>query len=241
MKSLYKYIEEAIERVGTLPFTLEEFDELCECVCEGDYDEGDIWKVLWPIVIEKYGEDIWWCLIGYIEGSYNGKNAHKLYSDLKRMPIPRLKRLLGAGSYGAALNIGDDKVLKWFHTRINKTDKKFYAWCMKNEHPYFPRVYKVTPKYVIMEKLETNTDKCKEYGSFIEKRTLDEAMWEVIKKFVKGKEKQPKLTAKEKEIWDWQVEVCKVISKLNIDYPADMFPRNLGIRPSTGDVVWFDV
>ena len=246
MKPLYIYIEEDRERIGELPFTREEWAEFCEAIFDGGYDDSQMYTILQKRLMKKYGKTEGWkyfkLLIGYVEGYYYGSTADKLYDDIQHIPLKRLESMLGAGSYGTALDLGNDRVLKWFHTntlteRDHKLTMRFFNWCLKNNHPYFPKVYKVTEKYVVMEKLSMEPKKkIEKYNSFIK----NVVSYRDVINFIKGTAEKPKFHHSYKECWDWHVSVCKAMMSMDIAYPSDLHTGNLGIRPSTGEVVYFD-
>lgn len=246
METLYTYIIEARARVNELPFTNQEWQHFCDCVFGCDYDNAKIYIDLQKRLIKKFGKGegmkYFRLLIGYAEGYYYGDNADQLYDSIKNMPLKRLESLLGAGSYGTVLDLGHGKVLKWFHAHTlsdhsHKLTMKFFDWCLKNDYPYFPKVYKVTEKYVVMEKLDMQPEKkLKKYNTFL--KTV--VSYRDVINFVKGKAPKPKFHHSYKECWDWHVSVCKAMMSMGIDYPSDLHTSNLGIRPSTGEVVYFD-
>ena len=205
-----------------------------------------MYTILQKRLMKKYGKKDGWnyfkLLIGYIEGYFYGSTADQLYDDLLNLPLKRLESMLGAGSYGTALDLGGGRVMKWFHKntlaeRSHKVTMRFFNWCLKNNHPYFPKVYKVTEKYVVMEKLAMEPKKkIEKYNTFI-KNVVD---YRDVIAFVKGEGMKPKFHYTYNECWDWHVSVCKAMMAMGIDYPSDLHTGNLGIRPGTGEVVYFD-
>ena len=77
----------------------------------------------------------------------------KLVDLLKELNI-QSKIELGAGMNGWAYPLGKDKVVKKFANPITQEEIEDYE--LFNQHPdIFPHVYKVTEKWVVMDKLDT--------------------------------------------------------------------------------------
>lgn len=261
MKSLEIYLEEifeAQERLGKLPFSRQEFKDFINATKDYD-DEADIYNEIKDRVTAAYGAKVWNGFKGWTEGSWYNTNPDDLYDLLEQLPKNRLDRVLGAGSYGAAIEFGD-KVIKWFHknTPMENRDKKFYEYCLKHKTKVFPVVYKVGKNYVIMEKLQTNTPKCKLYDQWIGfspdyKTTLKpkelKGKAADLEFCVKNYEKYSsqidaylsKAGAQVNEIFTWLMEVRDEYWKI---FPGDGFgdlrEANLGERKN-GDIVWFDI
>lgn len=167
MIPLFKYITEARERLNQLPFGLEQFSRFVTAC--SDYDEKDPdYLSIKKLVTKEYDERAWKGLIGWIEGTCWESEPKELYNILCWLPKDRISRVLGAGSNGSVIDMGD-KVCKLFHknTPMTADDRKFYEYCLTHNCKQFPVVHKLGKHYVIMEKLQTNTTRCKEYDEWI--------------------------------------------------------------------------
>lgn len=235
MKSLYTYIEEA-RQYAKFPMSYEEFEKFVLAYSR-DTDEAEEMAVEHGIPA-----DMVWPLFGYIDGSHVGEITEEdiklMYDELQRIPLERLPRILGAGSEGSVIAISDDKVIKWFHKHnaVSKPEEmlKLYRYILEHPHKNFPKIYKVTEKYVVLERLETKSSLIKQYD-------LKYSAEESIKKAVYYGKPMPKdIPAK---ILNWHVECCKYLKDGGFDYtyPGDLRTKNMGVRPKTKEVVWFDL
>lgn len=96
-------------------------------------------------------------------------DTEKLVELVRRIPVDRIQRFLGAGAEGFVLNIGNDMVVKMFFT---DSDPIGMSWDLlftifeniQKENPEtLPKIYKVKRPYVIREAVKMNTPKCKKY------------------------------------------------------------------------------
>lgn len=226
MKSLYQTIDEA-RSLYKFPLSYDEFEEFVLRYFEECDDGADE-------ILKDIPEKLHEALKGYIDGHYNGseESIQSMFDELQKIPLNRIPRILGAGSEGGIVDIGNNRVIKWFHkyNQVRHQDLaiKFYKYFMENPHKNFPVVYRVTDKYVVMEKLNTGTPLCRAYA-------LDYADMDSI---ANGGTPQhiPDIVIK------WHRECCKQIEKAvgHPWYPADLNVNNIGQRIGTKEIVWFD-
>lgn len=256
MKSVYEYILEARESIGSLPFTREEFAELIEkCFKNSDDDYENAFQ---DKIVKIYGEKAFRTLWGWIEGNWYNTDPNDLYDILLNMPKGRIDRCLGAGSNGAAIDMGD-RVCKMFHknTPMISDDRKFYEYCLKHKTNVFPVVYKLGKSFVIMEKLKPGTPKCVEYDQWIgynpKKRVgillgrKPASIEDCILKYDKYKKDIDKAVVKlepiGQEVFKWALEVKGHLDKAlgrNVDGFLDLRLANIGER-ADGSIIWFDI
>ncbi len=255
MKSLFDYILEARETVGSLPFTREQFQEFTIAVDDYD-DESDIWKFMEETITKAYGAKVWDTFKGWVEGNMRGKDADVLYDILMNLPKERLGRVLGAGSFGSAIDAGD-KVIKVFHgdTPMEQKDREFYTYCLRHKSKVFPVVYKVGSKVVVLEKLKMNTPKCKLYDKWLgfnafqhKTKDFDCTIEGLALNIFKGRKDkklnalESKVPAEAKECLDWAVQALIELEKatgFNNGF-SDLRLANLGERKD-GSIIWFDI
>ena len=249
-KSLSDFLIEARETVGKLPFTQQQFREFIKAVDDFD-DESDIWKTIEGIVTDTYGEKVWRGFLGWCEGTQYGSNPDDMYMILQNMPKARLQKVLGAGSYGAAVELANGMVCKIYHKNreMERTDKEFFEYCMKHKTDVFPTVHKLGPNYVVMEKLKMETPKCRLYDKYLGyngvkidgKMTMEQIAKQVIKKDKKITKLVAKLSSEEKEILDWAVDaLTRLEEAVGFDSFSDMRLANIGER-NDGAIIWFDI
>lgn len=260
MKTLYQILE-ARTRIQDLPFTREEFKRYCP---DGWDFEDEFIKEIDDRIKAKFGYKAWQTFNGWVEGNWYKADLDVLYDVLLNVPMSRLDKMLGAGSYGIVIDCGD-RVIKWFHknTPMTESDKRFYEYCMKHpESKVFPIVYKIGPNYVVLEKLETDTPKCKKYSEWLgwspkhkvpiklpkvssdgDGTTMEKCIWN----YEKHKAKIDKVVKKElprdaQEIFQWGLEAYKHLQQVEpgVSNFVDLRLPNLGERKNK-EVVWFDI
>lgn len=247
MKSLFDFISEARETVGKLPFSLDDFKQFLAAVADYD-DESAIYKQFEEIVTSTYGKKVWNGFKGWCEGSQYNSEASDLYDILCKLPKNRLERILGAGSFGAAVELSNGMVCKVYHknTPMEKTERKFFEYCAKHGTEKgcpFPRVIRLGSNFVVMEKLKTDTAKCKMYdkylgfnGEDVDGKTVEQHAKDYIKNKV-----QPNLDGDAKECFEWAVSALTHLKKaVGWDAFSDMRLANIGER-ADGTIVWFDI
>ena len=247
MKTLYQILE-ARARVQELPFTREEFKRYCP---DGWDCEDEFIKEIDDRIKAKFGEKAWRTFNGWVEGNWYGADLDVLYDILLNVPMSRLDKLLGAGSYGIVIDCGD-RVIKWFHknTPLCGEDERFYNWCL--EHPkskVFPVVYKTGENYVVMEKLKTWTPKCKLYDKYLgfsadkidvngKPMKLEDIIYDPS---IPGALDAVKKDRKVYEIYKWGVTAIKYLKEATgFSEFSDLRLANIGER-NNGEVVWFDI
>lgn len=251
MKPLITYIEEAREIVGKLPFTKQQFRFFLKAVADYE-DEDPVYLAVQNTITRQYGEKVWRGLLGWCEGSHYKSDPDELYDILINLPKDRLARILGAGSYGAAVEMTNGKVCKIFHknTPMEPQDRKFYQYCLNNKSNVFPVVYKLGENYVVMEKLKMDTPKCKKWNKYIGMNGIkipgvNMDMEELAKQCIAGDKKAQAaakaLPADIKEILDWCVDALTRLKKaVGWDSFSDLRLANIGER-SDGSIIWFDI
>lgn len=249
MKTLLTYLEEARETIGKLPFTREQFKAFLTALEDFD-DESEAWQTVEKAVSDAYGEKVWRGFMGWCEGTQYGSDADGMYDILSNMPKNRLERVLGAGSYGAAVELSNGKVCKIFHKNrdMEPTDRDFFEYCMSHKTDVFPTIHKLGKKFVIMDKLKMDTPKCKMYNEYLKVNgkkfdgmTIERIAKQVIKKDKKIDKVVAKLDAEAKEVLDWSVDALTHLEKaVGWDSFSDMRLANIGER-SDGVIIWFDI
>lgn len=267
MKSIQTYVNETRERVGEkFPLSLDEFVEFVGLVADGkdDYTE---YKRVEKLITDLAGYKVWRTLLGWLQGNAWCVDPETLYKQIQNIPLERVERLLGAGSFISTVKLDDDRVIKWFHEgqkeNIEENDWKFYRYCLRRRSKYFPRVYKITDRYLIQEAVEADTKKCKDLYDLIMKADVFD---DVVKKYrgrrsssmfwiawilTKGEETIPDtvlrsivmcetyMDRKTHEAWEWIHGAMREGMKNGFDV-SDVKPMNMGERKN-GSIVLLDI
>ena len=248
MKTLADYICERLY-VGELPFTYEEFEVFInKCIIDFD-DEGPEWVNMKTVVTNAYGVTGWnmfkgWCesVLGYHHGRNSRITLKQFYDELKRIPLDRISRGLGAGSNGVVWAINDKQIIKFFYgDHIKDCDKPFIEWCSTHESKVFPKVYKYGENWCIMEKLACGTPKIKKWFEYLEDKKFE---GKTIYDWVSEKNCDESIfDSFGKEVYRWCKTIQSEMKSMNsrsISWPGDLFQKNCGERPN-GDIVFFDI
>lgn len=234
-----KYLLEARLRLGQLQITLDEFKEFVKCAVEYD-DEAPVFKQIENKVIAIYDEQTWRTFLGWVETCGYISEPGDLYATLERFPLDRLERLLGSGSFASALQYGDDKVIKWYHPGQGpeKTEKVFLQYCLNSNPILFPKAYKVTRRFVVLERLDVKTPKAVQYVDIINKTKYNgTSLYLLANKVLGGEVFTP--DDKDLEAWNWYLGALRE-AKENGFIAADLSYNNVGERED-GTIIWFDI
>lgn len=248
-KSLSDFLLEARETIDKLPITKQQFQDFIKAV--DDFDDGsDAWKSVEEIVTKTCGEKVWRGFLSWCEGTQYGSNPDDMYMILQNLPKDRLQKVLGAGSYGAAVEMTNGMVCKLYHKNreMERVDRDFFEYCMKNKTNVFPVVYRLGVNYVVMEKLKMDTPKCKLYDKYlgfnsqkINGMTIEQIAKQVIKKDKKVDKVVAGLDKEQKEILDWAVDaLTRLEDAVGFDSFSDLRLANIGER-GDGSIIWFDI
>ena len=184
-------------------------------------------------------------------------DTERLVELVRRIPVDRIQRFLGAGAEGFVLNIGNDMVVKMFFT---DSDPIGMSWDLlftifeniQKENPgTLPKVYKVKRPYVIREAVKMNTPKCKKYFDTTQKvYTLPDGskddLMQIVYDYNESKIRKSLKTDIEIEVLDWLVKLRDEMENLGIVdnqgescFGEDFKLSNIG-ETKDGRVVCFD-
>jgi hypothetical protein len=163
MKSLKDYLIEAREYFNTDNITIEDIRILTQYGNTLRYGPDDEWLAvynkIWPV--KSMNPIAGWCLFTAYYTSKQGMGKHftedgarKLLDILKKQPLDRLEKILGAGAQGMVYDLGDNKVMKMFidipKCKLNyvlKSTKKMIG----KQFSTLPTIYRSTSWYYIRE------------------------------------------------------------------------------------------
>ena len=255
MKALLDYILEAREYFNPdveledvmLLFTSmakdDEFDEtLLSMMCPAGIDENTLDAILTAYFFSKSG----------MGGKVTKEGCQKFLDMVKKQPLERIKRILGAGGEGMVYNLGDNKVLKMmFDVDFLGDRNKHIAICKSMIGKHFetlPDIYKVTGDYVIRDDVTPSTPKCKEYYKIATTKYpgLEDVGGTMERGFARGKIYDVNIAVpKTKEIQEvrkWLLKLRNELYTIGMEIKnnyGDFKPANLG-ETKDGRVVYFD-
>lgn len=118
MKTLIDYIVEKKETIQSLPFDSDFFEEFIQvCIIDAEYDSAPIWDEMEKIVIGAYNKSVWRWFQGWCEGYLAVQDSltiKEFYDSLLQFPKERINRILGSGSNGIVIDMGD-RVMKIYY------------------------------------------------------------------------------------------------------------------------------
>lgn len=250
MEKLYKYLLEARNVIGALPFTLEEFEIfMTKSIIDAEYDDAEIWNVVKEKFTSKYPIKLWRIFTSFCEQylELQDTSISDFYKSFKNIPIERIERILGAGSNGIALKIGHNKVMKIFYgDHIKRCDEPFIKYCYQHTSTVFPKVYKIGKNWCVMELLNTHTDKCRLYMDTLEDSNINgKSLLSILidKKYKFDQIDISNFTDIQKEVFDWCRKINNEMKNINssyISFPGDLVLNNIGEREN-GEIIFFDI
>jgi hypothetical protein len=240
MKTLKQYILERAY-ITDIPFSYELFENFMrDAIIEANYDDSEYWEQM-KEAISAVNPKIWRWFYGWCESYLELKNVsiREFYDSIKQIPYDRFERVIGAGSNGIVLTVGDDKVLKVFYgDHIKSIDEPFIKYCHKRKSSVFPYVYKIGKNWCIMEKLKIGTPKCRRYMN-----TIDNCKTMKFISDVQAEKEPIGLSKDELEVYNWCLAVKREMDAIKskaIGYPGDLTINNIGERDN-GEIIFFDV
>lgn len=245
MISLKDYILEERARVGTLLIPIELFEPFIkDAILDWCYDDSEWWEPMEQLVTKNYGEKVWNWFHSWCECYREIKDKvtiEEFYQSLKKVPLDRFNRVLGAGSYGVVLDLDSDKVIKIFYkNEIPSEEGSFIKWCHKNNSKVFPKIYKIGKNWCVMEKLNIRTKKCCDYMKVINSKPNG---YSFMRDIGVKKPDFSKFDDLQKEVYDWCFRAYSEMKDSGVRYmkwPGDLSLNNIGERDN-GEVVFFDV
>lgn len=263
MKSLIDYLIEAREYFNVDNITIDDIRVLTEYGASLRWGPNDKWlevyNKIWPF--KSLSPNSGWCLFtAYytsklgMKGKFTEEGAQKLLDILKRQPIDRLQRILGAGGQGLVYDMGDNKVMKMF-LDIPKYQQQFIVKTMKKmkgkQFKTLPTIYRVTDWYYIREGVTpgTKSEKCEKlfniitnfptphiYGVF--GVILDDDMTSIDN----YESKYGKINAEQKDALQWLIDCTRELRSLKIyldRHFGDFKLDNLG-ETTDGRIIYHD-
>ena len=226
MKSLTSYLTETHQFADELPFTLDELNLYLSV------DTPHKKKTtLFNKIVDAYGQKAAHVFYQYMNNLPEEVTPQMLHDGLKKFPIDRIDKLLGAGEQGMTISIGDGKIIKVIFANKLPSDMLRLA-ANKNNVQILPKIYKTGRNWYIRDEYKINTKKCKTYYKYIDK-IYDDIMHNNIPEH---------MTDDQKIMYDWAMrakyEISLVMGSDNWglgDWKLDNIGEN-----NKGDIVYFD-
>lgn len=170
MKNLFEYILENREYFNP-EFGIEEIKVLFTGMAENEEFDEEILSRICPFNMNIDTADAILTAYFYSKSGMNGKvtneTCRKFIDMIKKQPVDRIKRILGAGGEGMVYDLGNDRVLKIiFDTDFvsnGAQNLKIYKSMIGKNFVTLPKIYKVTQHFIIRESVTPATTKCANY------------------------------------------------------------------------------
>lgn len=262
MKTLFEYILEAREYFNpNIPF--EVIDNVFKTYfapddADPDDHELDIYNELKQWLPKNIDSSVLLGILMVYWYSENGMKYHYSKDGVERFvkfitsqPLSRVEKILGTGSEGLVIQIGDGKVMKiLFDTDFMSSNKRTLETMKRmigRNFETLPNVYKVTKNIIIRDDVTPSTPKCREYFQIANTKygdcpaTLERliAQGELAKAFeVTGRK------LKTKPVIKWLQKLKTELQSIGAmperaNNLGDFKPANLG-ETKDGRVVYFD-
>lgn len=162
------------------------------------------------------------------------------WKRMQKIPKRYITDYVGVGGTGIVFDYGKDKVEKISFNGFSPNEMKFYSYLKKNPLRIFPKIYDLEPDQVILEKLDTTNPKLKIWADWIHTYTDSGRPEFIIDKKVYWDKIDTELGPNH-EFTKFIKEAYSGIKKIfGKDTIGDISKSNIAIRPSTGEVVYFD-
>lgn len=255
MKTLFDYIVEAREYFNP-EFGLEEIKALFTSIEQDDEFDEEILNILCPAGMNVNALDAILTAYFYSKSGMAGKvtdaGCQKFLDMIKKQPVDRIKRILGAGGEGMIYDIGNNRILKVFFDTDFLGDMVRNLKSLKSmvgkHFETLPDIYKVTDTYLIRENVVPATKKCLKYYSIATTKYpgLEDVGGTMERGFARGEyytvnTAVPK-TKDVQEVRKWLLALRKDLASIGINIErnyGDFKPANLG-ETKDGRVVYFD-
>ena len=264
MKNLKEYILEAREYFKpevSLDTLKRIFQEIDEDDVMSDESFNEIRSALEPLFTNGRSFNRWdisGILMAYfysqrgMDGKYDTRKAKEFMDMLRKQPLDRIKRILGAGGEGMVYDLGNGSILKVLWDVDFMSSKKHMLRILRGmlgkHFETLPDIYRVTDEYIIREDCTPGTRKCHRYydiattefpglekvGYTMERGIARGNIYDVNMAVPKTKEVQ--------EVLQWLLNLRKELTTVGYEPTTnfgDFKPANLG-ETKDGRVVYYD-
>ena len=259
MKTLYDYILEAREYFNP-DISLNDVRKIFDFIANDGFfndmpddlvDKFSIYsvnpKVMFDIISAYYYSK------SGMHGKVTDEGCKKFLKMIRKQPLERIKRILGAGGEGMVYDLGNNRVLKilfdtdWMGCNLQtiETMKRMIG----KKFETLPQIYKVTKNFIIRENCKPNTPRVKRFHDIATKKQFhdDKVSYENL---VAGGHSDKALvmarTKEEKDVINWLIRCCEELRSVGynpgedgINTIGDFRPANLG-ETKDGRIIYFD-
>lgn len=174
------------------------------------------------------------------------------YDRINKIPKRYIIDSIGNGWFGLVFNYGDDEIEKISFKGFSETEYKFYQYLINNSsfNNIFPKIRALSEDQVIMERLNTDdtvSNKLKEYRELVRKY-ISGGAGVMAYRSIHGGIKPVALDKMYKDLGP-DHEFCKWIENIQRGIKTifgyrksvgDLHASNIGERPGTGEIIYFD-
>ena len=252
MKTLFDCILEAREYLNP-EFGIEEVRVLFDGMVENDEFDEELLAGLCPPSMSTNTLEAILSAYFYSKSGMGGKvtdeTCQKFLDMIRKQPVDRIKRILGAGGEGMVYDIGNNRVIKViFDTNFvgNRDETLNQFRRMKGKHfTTLPEVYKVTDSYIIREAINVYTKKVKDFytlcGSRIGKDSL--SLERIVAQYREAEAlENESISEEQKQVIEWLVTCREELKSIGYNISGnfgDFRLANIG-ETKDGRVVYFD-
>jgi hypothetical protein len=196
---------------------------------------------------------VYYCSKSGMHGKITDEGCKKFLEMIRKQPLERIKRILGAGGEGMVYDLGDDRILKilfdtdWMGQ--NQRNLKLMKSMIGRKFETLPRTYKVTKNFIIRENCEPNTPRVQKFHDIATKKQFHDDKVSYENLVVGGHSDKALAMAvsnEEKDVVKWLMKCCEELRSIGynpgedgINNLGDFRPANLG-ETKDGRIVYFD-
>lgn len=257
MKTLLDYILEAREYFNP-DISLEYIEKIFKEVSEEELINDDTFALISSQIgnIDKYTLEAILCAYFYSKTGMNGHlskdGCQKFLDMIKKQPVERIKRILGAGGEGMVYDLGDGRVMKMIFDTDFVSNRDINLAMIKKmvgkKFETLPNIYKVTGSFIIRDDVKPNSDKCIKYYKIATTKYpgLEEVGGTMERGFARGKIYDVNIavpkTKEVQEVRKWLIKLRNELKSIGMEIEnnyGDFYPKNLG-ETKDGRVVYYD-
>lgn len=165
------------------------------------------------------------------------KYIDNTYKAIIELPIEILTKSIGAGYTGVVFTYQVNKIIKLMYNSFIPNELKFFSFQKMNQEVIFPKIYDYNNDFIIMEKLETDTQHLIHFRKKIRKYIIQRTLGELSYREVNSVFKNSLPTEIASFLSCIRREFIKIFGVSSI---GDLKDSNIGERTETGELVYFD-
>lgn len=161
----------------------------------------------------------------------------EIYNEIIQLPIETITRPIGAGYTGLVFEYSSNQVIKLMYNSFIPNELKYFSYQKQHNKKIFPKIYEYSNDYVIMEKLQTNSQYLQEFREKIQKYIIQRPLGELS-----YREVNPTFEHKLPEEFRNYLSCIRneFVEIFGISSIGDLKDTNIGQRFSSNKLVFFD-